>query len=181
MKTTIEHKYNIGDKHYDLNCNLNNPDKFIFYISGITESNGKVFYELSDVKGNKENLQQYHFGRWLIAEKDIIPNFEEYVVKRKKRLNKLVKITTDNILNKKNKVILYKDDISFYHNETIRLVDKIVPGIFDDMLKHSFQEIPGIKSKDYYRIAKIFTNITIFLFATTIILSIVLIILTLTK
>jgi hypothetical protein len=181
MKKIIEHKYNIGDKHYDFNRNPNEPHSYIFYISAITESNGKVFYELSDTKGTKENLKQNHFGRWLIAEKDIIPNFEKYVTKRKKLLNRLVKYNAEQLLDKWNNERVYKDNVSFYHNETIRLVDKIVPGIFDDMLKHSFQEIPGIKSKDYYRIAKIFTNTTIFFFVTTIILGIILIVITLTN
>lgn len=176
METTIKHKYNIGDKHFDFNRDPDKESTFIFYISGITNVNNKVFYELSDVKGNKENIQSYHFGRWLIAEEDIIPNFEKYVVKRKKLLNKLVNDSSNNLLKKSEKMPIYKDDITNYYAYTVELINKIIPGIFDKMLESELKEVKRIKSTDYYRVAKIFTWTSIVLFTISIILLVLLII-----
>ena len=174
--TTIKHKYNIGDKHFDFNREIDREHNYIFYISGITNVDGKVFYELSDIKGNKENLQQYHFGRWLIAEEDIIPDFEKYVIKRKKLLNRLVNETTNNLLNKAKNQPIYKDNINFYYEFTIKTIEEIIPGIFDRMLENQLKEAKRIKSTNYYRLATIFTYTTFFFLFTTIILSIILII-----
>lgn len=176
MNTTIKHKYNIGDKHYDFNRNPDKENTFIFYISGITNVNNQVFYELSDVKGNKENIQSYHFGRWLIAEKDIIPNFKQYVIKRKKLLNKLVNESSNKLLEKSEKMPIYKDDVKSYYAYTIELIDKIIPGIFDTILESQVKEAKRIQKTDYYRLAKIFTWTSIVLFAISIILFILLII-----
>lgn len=165
MKTTIEHKYNIGDKHFDFNKKIDREHNYIFYISGITNVNNKVFYELSDIKGKKENIQSYHFGRWLIAEEDIIPNFEKYVVKRKKLLNRLVNETTNNLLNKEQNQLIYKDDINSYYEFTIRTIEEIIPGIFEE-----------IKFIDYYRLSKKHTWTLLCFFIQSIILFILLII-----
>lgn len=165
MKTTIEHKYNIGDKHFDFNRKIDREHNYIFYISGITNVDGKVFYELSDVKGNKENIQQYHFGRWLIAEEDIIPDFEKYLIKRKKLLNRLVNETTNNLLNKEQNQLVYKNDIDFYYKFTIETIKEIIPGIFEE-----------IKFIDYYRLSKKHTWTLLCFFIQSIILFILLII-----
>lgn len=173
METTIKHKYNIGDVHYDFNKKIDKKDTYKFYISGITNVDNKVFYELSDIKGNKENIQSYHFGRWLIAEEDIIPNFDQYVLKRKRLLNKFVNETTQKLLDKSP---VYKNDIDNYYKFTIEIIDEIVPDIFDTILESQLEDVKRIKKTDYYWLAKMFTHISIGLFISTITLFILLII-----